>query len=658
MSDSKRAIAGRTGPRVSLAYKIMSVATASLIAGQALVGSAALHLAKLELVSLQKENSTNAASIICDEVKMDMLAGDAKKVDTTIKELIGQNRALSLVIFNEKGEERGSGAKGNHFVAGAIQNGRAITSEKSENGTHVLETYMPLLNEQRCQGCHDRDTKVLGVLKLNSSIERAYAASKRSGIILVMWGLAALIASFICLRIALKRIVTRKINEFVSKVTDLAQGDGDLTKRLDISGNDEFGEVNRQFNHFVDTLDVMIAHSARTAVLVAASAGSIQAFSQDMSKGVGNAAAQATSVATASEEMSATSGAIARNCSMAADSSQHSNKLACEGATVIQATIEGMTRIAERVKSTAAVVESLGSRSDQIGAIVGTIGDIADQTNLLALNAAIEAARAGDQGRGFAVVADEVRALAERTTRATREISEMIKAIQKETKIAVASMEEGVTEVTRGTAEAARSGEALQGILHQIGEVTHQIHQIATAAEEQTATTNEISSNIHKITDTFTNVKQTSHQTATEAEKLNKLSEDLQDTVRRFKTKESEVLMLTVAANDHRLFVNKIRAALMGGAPLDAGGLPTHHTCRFGEWYDNDGRKICGDLSSFKAIAAPHERIHSLAKEAVALINSGNQGKASQVMQDIDTVSHAIMNNLEDIRHEHFSVTT
>jgi methyl-accepting chemotaxis protein len=371
-----------------------------------------------------------------------------------------------------------------------------------------------------------------------------------------------------------------------------------------------------------------------------------------MSKGIENAAAQATSVATATEEMSATSGNIAKNCSIASESSLHSNKLASEGASVIQATVDGMTRIADRVKSMAMVMESLGLRSDQIGAIVGTIEDIADQTNLLALNAAIEAARAGEQGRGFAVVADEVRALAERTTRATREIGEMIKSIQKETKIAVNAMEEGVAEVARGTEDAARSGEALQGILHQISEVTQQIHLISTAAEEQTATTSEISSNIHKITDTFSKVAQASRETSTETNNLNKLSEDLQDTVRRFKTRESEILMLTVAANDHRLFVNKIRAAVIGDTPLDASGLPTHHTCRFGKWYDSDGRNICGDLSSFKAIDSPHERIHTLSKEAVEAVNSGNHSKASQLMHEIENVSRTIMNSLEDIRSE------
>jgi methyl-accepting chemotaxis protein len=194
-----------------------------------------------------------------------------------------------------------------------------------------------------------------------------------------------------------------------------------------------------------------------------------------------------------------------------------------------------MEQIAERVKESAHTVESLGARSDQIGAIVGTIEDIADQTNLLALNAAIEAARAGEQGRGFAVVADEVRALAERTTRATREIGEMIKAIQVETAGAVNSMESGVKVVERGMESSRRSGQALQEILDVINEVTMQVHQIATAAEEQTAVTGEISTNIHQITDVVHQTANGAHQTADAASSLSNLSVDLENLVKRFK---------------------------------------------------------------------------------------------------------------------------
>lgn len=193
-----------------------------------------------------------------------------------------------------------------------------------------------------------------------------------------------------------------------------------------------------------------------------------------------------------------------------------------------------MARIAERVRETAKTVGGLGTRSDQIGQIIGTIEDIADQTNLLALNAAIEAARAGEQGRGFAVVADEVRALAERTTKATKEIGAMIKAIQQETKSAVTFMEQEVNEVERGTAEAAESGKALEKILEQVGSVTMQVNQMATAAEQQTATTAEISGNIQQITDVVQSTARGAQETAAAARQLSNLSSELQHLIGQF----------------------------------------------------------------------------------------------------------------------------
>ena len=244
---------------------------------------------------------------------------------------------------------------------------------------------------------------------------------------------------------------------------------------------------------------------------------------------------QAETVAVASEEMSATSTEIARNCHSAADSSGQASCSAQSGAAIVRETVEGMNRIADKVRNSATVVERLGARGDQIGEIVATIEDIADQTNLLALNAAIEAARAGEQGRGFAVVADEVRRLAERTTTATKEIGGMIKSIQQETRQAVSAMGEGVKEVEIGTVGAAKSGQALEEILERINEVTGQVNQIATAAEEQTATTQEISGNIHNISETVQTSAQSAREISEASSNLSRLSVEMQSLVQRFR---------------------------------------------------------------------------------------------------------------------------
>jgi methyl-accepting chemotaxis protein len=332
-------------------------------------------------------------------------------------------------------------------------------------------------------------------------------------------------------------VIIRNITGHLHKVMSIADSiaGGDLSVEVQVTSKDEIGQLMAAMKSMTGNLRTIISQVSGTSSQVAAAANQLNSTSERIASGAEEVVSQAGTVATAGEEMSATSGDIARNCHMAAEGAQCASQSALNGASVVDKTVTVMGQIATKVQESARTVESLGARSDQIGAIIGTIEDIADQTNLLALNAAIEAARAGEQGRGFAVVADEVRALAERTTRATKEIGEMIKAIQIETKGAVSAMEEGVHQVESGTMEAAKSGEALRDILEQINDVAMQVNQIATAAEEQTATTGEISSNMLQITDVVQQTSHGAHEAATAAAQLLGNAEELQRLVHQFK---------------------------------------------------------------------------------------------------------------------------
>ncbi|QWV91810.1 methyl-accepting chemotaxis protein [Geomonas oryzisoli] len=362
--------------------------------------------------------------------------------------------------------------------------------------------------------------------------ERDLAAYHSSQIFMVV--LTAVAALFMGL---VGLLIANSISKPLQMVFDtLAQvAGGDLTARSSITTRDEMGmlaaEVNEMAQKLNETMNQVVANSLQ----VASAANDLHSTSEQIATGAEEVASQTSTVATASEEMAATSADIAQSCHRAAEGGEQATGRAQAGRAVVEQTVQVMSRIADQVKTSAATVAGLGERSDQIGAIIGTIEDIADQTNLLALNAAIEAARAGEQGRGFAVVADEVRALAERTTRATREIGEMIKSIQSETRDAVGAMEEGVREVENGTREAAKSGESLQEILRQISEVTEQVNQIATAAEEQTATTGEITNNIMQITDVVQETSRGAHTCANAASNLASLSQDLQRLVGQFR---------------------------------------------------------------------------------------------------------------------------
>ena len=347
--------------------------------------------------------------------------------------------------------------------------------------------------------------------------------------------LLVILAVSILLAWLVSRTVTGPIKAVVDTIRDIAQGEGDLTRRLPILGKNEIGELSEWFNTFIGKLHGIICQVSGSSLQLASSSLQLQQTTKQMIESIAQLSSQSTSLATAGEEMSATSGDIANNCHQAAGNAGGATRKANQGAAVVGQSIAVMTSIAERVQNAASTVDALGVRSEQIGAIIGTIEDIADQTNLLALNAAIEAARAGEQGRGFAVVADEVRALAERTTRATKEIGEMIKAIQKETKDAVTSMEQSVTQVEQGTSHASESGRSLQEILDIINDVTEQISQIATAAEEQTATTREISSNVMNLNDLAKQNDHALHETAVAANDVSRQAEELRELVGQFR---------------------------------------------------------------------------------------------------------------------------
>jgi methyl-accepting chemotaxis protein len=407
-----------------------------------------------------------------------------------------------------------------------------VFEKGTSNGFGILpETWFSTISTKINQQKAIEDKLAASLVKLSET--KASTAKRDVTISIITTVVLSLVT--VLFGLVIIRSITLPLQGLVRTLRDIAEGEGDLTRRLPEDRRDETGEVAQWFNRFIANVHSIISQVSGTTAQVATASNQLQSTAEQIATAAEEVAAQSATVATASEEMSATSNDISLNCTLASDVANRASQMAQGGAKIVQETLHGMEQIAGRVREAAQTVASLGERSDQIGAIVSTIEDIADQTNLLALNAAIEAARAGEMGRGFAVVADEVRALAERTARATHEISTMIKGIQADTAGAVTSMDSGVKVVEMGMKSSQRSGDALQQILEAINEVTMQVHQIATAAEEQTATTSEISSNIHQITDVVQQTANGAHETATAASTLTQSSQQLKGLVERFR---------------------------------------------------------------------------------------------------------------------------
>jgi methyl-accepting chemotaxis protein len=288
-------------------------------------------------------------------------------------------------------------------------------------------------------------------------------------------------------------------------------------------------------NAFLDKLHQVIGQLAATTGRLASAGEQIAAMARDQARTADTQRDETHQVATAMQEMAATVQEVSRNSTQAADASAQAAATASAGGQVVQETLTKMQRIADAVGTAAEQIQSLGRSSHRVGEIVGVIGDIASQTNLLALNAAIEAARAGDQGRGFAVVADEVRKLAARTTAATREIAEMIGAIQGETDGAVAAMQAGTELVTQGVDSTSQAGSSLQEIIRMSEQVGAMIAQIATAATEQSAATEEVNRNLDRISQVTASSAVTAEQAARAAQELSAVAHDLQRVVQQFK---------------------------------------------------------------------------------------------------------------------------
>lgn len=310
---------------------------------------------------------------------------------------------------------------------------------------------------------------------------------------------------------------------------------GDLSEEIVVRNHNEISWVLRTIAEVQNSMRTMISGIQSTSNELSLAAGNLRQTSQSIAGNTELAVSQSTSVAHAVDELSAVSTDISKNCQSMAENAHETKTATTEGAKTIGEMAKMMDEIGKMVTDTTIAVDSLGRNSNQIGEIVATIEDIADQTNLLALNAAIEAARAGEQGRGFAVVADEVRILAERTTKATAEIQRIIATLQGDVRNVMGSMEQSSLSVKGGVERVQFSDSAISDIAAHIEVLTESVAQVATAIEEQSATTASVMETVHSITGIIGDVSRGTKETDLASSQLASTATILQGMSSRFR---------------------------------------------------------------------------------------------------------------------------
>jgi methyl-accepting chemotaxis protein len=346
---------------------------------------------------------------------------------------------------------------------------------------------------------------------------------------------ALLLVVFVLIALWMSSKITRPLRDVAEALADISAGEGDLTRRLTVSTGDEVGLVATGFNNFADKIQHLVVDLKKSIQELSRSTEQMNQVVKKTNADVQRQRHETTQTAAAVHEMAATAQEVASNAGGAASAADQADHATSDGQKEVEATISALQQLYQDVNRSSEVISRLDDDADKIGSVVNVIKEIADQTNLLALNAAIEAARAGEYGRGFSVVADEVRTLANRTQESTQEIQMMIERLLTGAREAVSVMETSRSQGETTVERAAKASESLGVITASVSTINNMNMQIASAAEEQTAVADEISSSVQQIADIAEHSAKNADNLEATTNEMSRLEKRLQSLVGHFK---------------------------------------------------------------------------------------------------------------------------
>jgi methyl-accepting chemotaxis protein len=520
--------------KMNLALKVFCIIAITLFLGFSILGATSLWLGIDSTFRQQRLSSQGSAAIIRKAVEEFMMKGEREAVTRYIEQLRQDKVVVDLAIFGEDGKQPGGKSGPEPAVLDALKTGKASQVSGESNGIHTLTSIIPLPNAERCKGCHG-NAKYNGAIKLTTSMEDGYDGAKRLVMLLVAVGAICFFLIVGGMYLFFRVTIISNIVSVSKSIHALAESGGDLTVTMPVKSTDEIGVLTEGVNSLVTKLREIMLELYGQAGHVAITSCRTMVGIERLAASIFESKELAASVAVASEEMTATLNDVAATTAKASTLSHQVDDSAKQGQNVVGETAESIDQIRAGVEETLGVMNRLEQSSGQIGEIVGLIEDVADQTNLLALNAAIEAARAGEAGRGFAVVADEVKNLSGKTSASTQQIATIIKAIQKDIREAMKSIEDEKGRVEHGVVNSGRASDQITTILNLASESADMINSIAIATEEQSATTADISSKIQQVSDTTGEIQIQMEKSLATFGELSQTAEKIYNTVGRFK---------------------------------------------------------------------------------------------------------------------------